>query len=86
MRKIVATNTAKNGGGSNASAIVNEVMGESGQTQKTLASRLGVTRQCVSQILIGKDMKCASLVKMMDALGYDVVVRHRADGDAGDGA
>ena len=51
---------------------------ESGQTQKEIAEKLGVTLSYVNRITKGREQIVnKSFVKMMDELGYDVELTYK---------
>ena len=61
--------------------IVRAKMESAGITQKGLADKLGYkTQSCISDALARKNgMRIDVFVKMMNALGYEVVVRRGKD-------
>ena len=62
-----------------AADIVRQVMDSVGMSQKKLADKIGLkTQQSVFNILNAKQgMRIDNFVKMMNVLGYDVMVKHR---------
>lgn len=62
-----------------AGQFAKEALEESPISQKKLAGKMGLkTQQAVFNMLNAKNgMRTDNFVKMMDALGYDVVVRNR---------
>lgn len=62
-----------------AGQIAREVLDASGISQKKLAEKMGLkTQQAVFNLLKAKNgMRTDNFVKMMNLLGYDVVVRNR---------
>ena len=60
--------------------IVLDIMRKEGVTQSELAKRLGVSRQSVSDMLHGADMKVSTVVRVLSVLGY-VFRIERMDGD-----
>ena len=62
-----------------AGQIAREVLEASGISQKKLADKMGLkTQQAVFNLLKAKNgMRVDNFVKMMNLLGYDVVVRNR---------
>lgn len=64
-----------------ASEIAKEIMKASGVSQKKLADKMGLkAQQAVFNLLNAKNgMRTDSFVKMMNALGYDVIVRNQVN-------
>lgn len=64
-----------------ASEIAKEIMKASGVSQKKLADKMNLkAQQAVFNLLNAKNgMRTDSFVKMMNALGYDVIVRNRVN-------
>jgi len=62
-----------------AGQIAREVLDASGISQKKLAEKMGLkTQQAVFNLLKAKNgMRTDNFVKMMNLLGYDVVVRNK---------
>lgn len=62
-----------------AADIVRQIMDSVGMSQKKLADKIGLkTQQSVFNILNAKQgMRIDNFVKMMNVLGYDVVVKDR---------
>ena len=62
-----------------AADIVRQVMDSVGMSQKKLATKIGLkTQQSVFNILNAKQgMRIDNFVKMMNVLGYDVMVKNR---------
>ena len=60
-----------------ANELIFHLMHEEGLTQTELTYKVGKN---VYQTIHGADMKVKNLVKYMDVLGYDVVVRNRESG------
>lgn len=65
----------------NAADIVRKVLVEVGISQKKLATKIGLkTQQGVFNMLNAKQgMRIDNFIKVMDVLGYDVVVRNRVN-------
>lgn len=63
----------------NAADIVRKVLSDVGISQKKIASKIGLkTQQGFYNLLLAKQgMRIDNFVKVMDALGYDVVVKNR---------
>ena len=63
----------------NAADIVRQVMDSVGMSQKKMATKIGLkTQQSVFNILNAKQgMRIDNFIKMMNVLGYDVVVKNR---------
>lgn len=60
----------------NEKDIVKEAMKSCGWTQVTLAEKCGyATQSAVSSRLNGKSMRVDTFVKLLTAMGYEVVVR-----------
>lgn len=64
-----------------AGEIAKEIMKASGVSQKKLADKMDLkAQQAVFNLLNAKNgMRTDSFVKMMNALGYDVIVRNRVN-------
>lgn len=62
-----------------ASQLARDIWGASGVSQKKLAEKMGLkTQQAVFNMLNAKNgMRTDNFVKMMNLLGYDVVVRNK---------
>lgn len=62
-----------------AGQIARDVLGASGISQKKLAEKMGLkTQQAVFNLLGAKNgMRTDNFVKMMNILGYDVIVRNK---------
>jgi antitoxin component HigA of HigAB toxin-antitoxin module len=62
-----------------AADIVRQVMDSVGMSQKKLADKIGLkTQQSVFNILNAKQgMRIDNFVKIMNVLGYDVIVKNR---------
>lgn len=62
-----------------AADIVRQIMDSVGMSQKKMADKIGLkTQQSVFNILNAKQgMRIDNFVKMMNVLGYDVVVKDR---------
>lgn len=62
-----------------ANEVVQKIMESDGITQKRLAEALGFTApQYVSNMLYRKNgMRVDNLVKMLDAMGYEVIIRKK---------
>lgn len=62
-----------------AGQIAREILGASGVSQQKLAEKMGLkTQQAVFNMLKAKNgMRVDNFVKMMDLLGYTVVVRNK---------
>lgn len=62
----------------NEKNIIKEAMKSRGYNQSQLAGAAGLKRQSnVSELLRGKSMRVDSFVKLLDAMGFDVVVKDR---------
>ena len=66
----------------NAGEVVKEAMKSMGWTQKTLAKQVGYVdengegkQQSVGSRITGNTMRVDTLVKFLDAMGYELVVR-----------
>jgi hypothetical protein len=60
----------------NVQTTVREIMADEHINQSRLAERLGCARQNIHKQLTF-NMFCSSFTKMVDALGYEVVVRKK---------
>lgn len=62
-----------------ASKLANDIWKDSGISQKRLAEKMGLkTQQAVFNMLKAKNgMRVDNFVRMMNVLGYDVVVRNK---------
>ncbi len=65
--------------GPDAAEIIRQIMEKEGVNQKILAEKAGCVRQNVSQMLNrGKvNMRYDSFYKLIDALGYEIIVRKK---------
>jgi hypothetical protein len=64
-----------------ANELIFHLIHEEGTTPTQLAEKLGVSgKHNVYQTIHCADMKVKNLLRYMDALGYDVVVRNRKSG------
>ena len=63
----------------NASAIVRKIMSEAGVSQKKIADQIGLnSQQAVFNMLNAKlGMRIDNFIKIMNALGYEVIVRNK---------
>lgn len=63
----------------NAGAIVKKILDEVGISQKKLATKIGIkTQQGVFNMINAKQgMRIDNFVKIMDVLGYEVLVRNK---------
>lgn len=63
--------------GNNAAEIILQIMEKENVNQTELAARMGCVRQNVSQMLNRGtvNMRYDSLLKMADALGYEIILR-----------
>ena len=61
----------------NAAETIRRILDEEKMTQQDLADRMGFTRQNISQSLTrnAKSMRYDSFLKMVTALGYEIVVK-----------
>lgn len=62
-----------------AADVIDGIMNVLNLSQKKLAGKMGLkTQQQVYNMLIAKNgMRTDSFIKMLDALGYDLIVRNR---------
>lgn len=67
--------------GETASKLAYDIWNVSGVSQKKLAEKMGLkTQQAVFNMLNAKNgMRVDNFVRMMNVLGYDVVVRNRVN-------
>jgi transcriptional regulator with XRE-family HTH domain len=62
----------------NEKQIVREAMKVRGLTQAMLADAAGLKNQSnVSEILRGQTLKTQTLVKLLDAMGFDLIIKDR---------
>jgi transcriptional regulator with XRE-family HTH domain len=62
----------------NEKQIVREAMKVRGLTQAMLADAAGLKNQSnVSEILRGQTMKTQTLVRLLDAMGFDLIIKDR---------
>lgn len=54
--------------------IVADIINREGISQKQLADRVGVSRQAISQMVNGNDMKVSTLLAILNVLGYSIQV------------
>lgn len=65
----------------NAKSIVELVMKETGQTQSQIAVLIGAKgQQNISAAMNRADLKVGFFVKVLNAMGYEVVVKKRSRG------
>lgn len=62
--------------------IIANIMDREGVSQKKLADRMGISRQAVSQMVNGNDMKVSTFLALLSALGYTVQVMRGDESDA----
>lgn len=77
--EIAASKLKEEVTGENAADIVRNVLSREKLNQKELAEKMGSVRQNVSQMLTrtSKGMRCDSFEKMIETLGYEIVVRKK---------
>lgn len=63
----------------NHKTLIKEAMKATNTTQAQLGERLGVNQQAISNYLNRDDMMFSSLVRVLDALGYDITITKRAE-------
>jgi len=63
--------------GNSAREIICKVLEDEKITQKELADRLGMLRQSVNQALTSSNMGFNMFAKMVDELGYEIVLREK---------
>lgn len=65
--------------GNNGAEIIREIMEEEELNQQQLADRMGAKRQNVNQMLCRNSisMRLDSFVRLIEAMGYEVVVRKK---------
>ena len=54
--------------------IIADIMNKECISQKQLADRIGVSRQAVSQMVNGNDMRVSTLLTILNVLGYTIQV------------
>ena len=59
--------------------IIKQVLNETGTTQKELGKRLGIRQTAVSNILHRSEPSLATFHEILDILGYEIVVRRKAE-------
>ena len=57
--------------------IILDIMKKEGVKQNVLADRLKISRQALSQMLHGQDMKISTVSVILTALGYEIRVEKR---------
>ena len=55
--------------------IIMMILKKERMSQYRLAKEVGVTKQAISQMLKAKDMKLSLLLKILDILDYEFVIR-----------
>lgn len=71
----------------NAKSIIETIMKETGQTQSQIALLIGAKRQQdISAAMNRADLKVGFFVKVLNAMGYEVVVKKRSRGRKEEGA
>lgn len=69
-----------------AKDIIKSIMKETGQTQGKIATLIGAKgQQDISAALNRADLKVGFFVKVLNAMGYEVVVKKRSRGRKEDG-
>lgn len=68
-----------------AKKIITTIMKEKGISQLMLARMIGFRGQSNVSEALKRDMRISVFAKMLDALGYEVVVRKKSSGRKGDG-
>ena len=61
--------------------IIVGIMREQGVTQNKLAERMGISRQAMSQMLKGQDMKVSTAIDILSVLGYTLTVTKDGEED-----
>lgn len=65
-----------------AAAVVRELRSVAGMTQSELAAKAKVSRSFISDVEAGKaSVESAKLFDVVQALGYEVALRHRETGE-----
>ena len=54
--------------------IIIDIMDRESITQKQLSDKLHISRQAVSQMVKGKDMRVSTLLTILNVLGYTIQV------------
>lgn len=60
-------------------ATIKEAMKATNTTQSQLGTMLGINQQAVSNYLSRDDIKLSTYTKIMDALGYDLILKKRSE-------
>lgn len=64
--------------GNDAQGVIRAILAKEGISQQQLADKTGMVRQNVSQMLTrGEGMRYSSFQKMVDALGYEIILRKK---------
>ena len=65
--------------------IIREALKSCNWTQKTLAEKMGYTDQaCVASRLAGNSMRVDTFVKMLEVMGYEVIVKSASSAQSKD--
>ena len=71
----------------NAKEIITTAMKQSGLNQTQMASMIGMNNQSGFSMALGRaDLKVGFFVKVLNAMGYEVVVKKRSRGRKEEGA
>ena len=54
--------------------VLLDIMQKEGVSQSDLAERMNISRQAMSQMLKGKDMRLSSVLSILEILGYSFVI------------
>ena len=54
--------------------VLIDIMQKEGVSQSDLADRMHISRQAMSQMLKGKDMRLSSVLSILEILGYNFII------------
>lgn len=54
--------------------VLLDIMQKEGVSQSDLAERMNISRQAMSQMLKGKDMRLSSVLSVLEILGYSFTI------------
>ena len=54
--------------------VLLDIMQKEGVSQSDLAERMNISRQAMSQMLKGKDMRLSSVLSILEILGYSFTI------------
>ena len=61
--------------------IIADILREEGMTQAEVAKKIGITKQALSQMINGKDMKVSTMISILTVLGYNFKISKAGEDD-----